>query len=326
MKNMKRIYTLMCLCALTLPVLFTACSGSDDDPTPVDPVKKEIKLDAEKADIVVSQATSITIVDGAGEYKAFSANTDVATVEMEGAVLHVTGVALGNTNIVVTDAQDNYLLLPVVSHYETLAIDREKIEVAMPLGWTKTVKCPITEGNLGYEVTTESEDIEVSIEAPSTLVVKGIKECTTTVHLIDSYGLEMDIPVEVKTSTVPFTDQDKEDLKNKSENLVAFDRQVVDSNYYRYRMLVKCEDNLSTIGFTHWSESYLIYFSGDLTPGVKSGATIDLNLYDWTFPSVEYEDEPVTCEVLKNDGTKIWLIFYFTKDEKLHFGHMILDL
>lgn len=321
---MKRIYTLMCLCALTLPVLFTACSGSDDDPTPVDPVKKEIKLDAEKADIVVSQATSITIVDGAGEYKAFSTNTDVATVEMEGAVLHVTGVALGNTNIVVTDAQDNYLLLPVISHYETLAIDREKIEVAMPLGWTKTVKCPITEGNLGYEATTESEDIEVSIEAPSTLVVKGIKECTTTVHLIDSYGLEMDIPVEVKTSTVPFTDQDKEDLMAQTDQTITFDQTDYNSSYYDRS--VTLEDGVNKVGFTYYTYYYgVVSFPGDLTVGTKADATLRFK-YGWGSTAVNYEDEPVTCEVLKNDGTKIWLIFYFTKDEKLHFGHMILDL
>lgn len=313
----------MCLCALALPVLFTACSDSDDDPAPVDPVVKTmIKLDAEKADIVVSQATAVTIVDGGGEYKAFSTNTEIATVEMDGKVLNVTGVSLGNTNIVVTDAYDNYLLLPVVSHYETLAIDRETVEIAMPLGWDKTVKVQITEGNLGYEATTESEDIEVSIEAPSTLVIKGIKECTTTVHLTDSYGLEVDIPVEVTTSTVPFTDQDKLDLQNETEPTVVYNQKAYDSSWYTKG--VSKDGEINKLGFTYYTYYFgQVCFPGDLTVGVKANATFRFK-GGWQDDPIE--DQPVTCEVLKNDGEKIWLIYHYTKDEKLNFGHMILNL
>ena len=98
--NTDNHFKLLCAFAIALTCVFVSCS-SDDDPIVDETI--DLTIAGEKVDIVVGGATIVSISSGNGDYKAFSLNEDIATVELVGNELQLTGVSSGETKIIVSD-------------------------------------------------------------------------------------------------------------------------------------------------------------------------------------------------------------------------------
>lgn len=76
-----------------------------------------------------------------------------------------------------------------------------------------------------------------------------------------------------------------------------------------------------TYGWEYYNVYYsLLTFSGDKSEGKKMDASF--SYYSYFYPNyIYYQNEPVTLEIIKNDGRRIWGIFSFIKDEVSHRGY-----
>lgn len=313
----------MLLVMMVLPLAFTACDD-DDEVVLIEPTKEVTELILEKTsvDVEIESIGDVKITQGGGEYHAFSSNPDVVSVQMEDNVLKLSALSRGRTSVIISDKNSQYKELNVIAFYNVLALETSEINVKMPLGHFKTMRIPITKGNGSYEVSTESDIITASIENDSEIVVVATKEGEATIALTDSYGLTLDIPVTISTTTIPYDAKELEAIKADEAKRYEFNAENVSGRNY-YTQLNTKEGELNLYGWKYYSYYYhKLYFSGDKSKGVKADAQI-ISKISWGSNEI---NEPIKLEIIKNDGTKIWAVYSYIKDEKLNFGHFCQDI
>lgn len=101
--NKKFIYLLLAF-SLSLFV-FTSCSD-DDDPA-------NLTLETNETGVIVGGTTTVKITEGNGDYKAVPADATIATADVSGTTITITGVKAGTTNITVTDKENKTSVLKV---------------------------------------------------------------------------------------------------------------------------------------------------------------------------------------------------------------------
>jgi len=319
---MKILNKLLLLLIMVLPLGFTACDDDDDDPD-VPPTEEVTALILEQSsvDVKVDNTGTVKITQGGGEYHAICINPDIVSAELEDNVLKLNALSRGRTSVIISDKNSQYKELNVVAFYDVLAIEATEIDVKMPLGHPKTMKIPITKGNGGYKVSTESEIITASIEDDDKIVVVATKEGKATIALTDSYGLQLEIPVTIATTTIPYDATELEAIKADETKRYEFNANNVDGSYYTY--LNTKEGDLNLYGWDYYGYMYFkLYFAGDKSEGEKADAKI-VSKISWGDNEI---NEAIKFEIIKNDGTRIWAVFSFIKDEKLNFGHFCQDI
>lgn len=312
----------MLLLIIALPLGFTACDD-DDDENVLPPVADvpELIIDKISIDIEIDKIGEVKISQGGGEYHAFSSNPDVVSVELENNILKLNALSRGRTSVIISDKNSQYKELNVVAFYNVLAVKTAEIIVEMPLGHPKTMRIPITKGNGDYKVSIESEIVSAKIENDSEIVVVATKEGKATIILTDSYGLQLEIPVTISTTTIPYNATELEAIKADETKRYEFNANNVDRSYYTY-MNTK-EGDLNLYGWDYYGYMYFkLYFGGDKSEGMKANAKIVSKL-SWGSSEI---NEAIEFEIIKNDGTKIWAVYSFVKDEKLNFGHFCQDI
>lgn len=312
---MKLLNKLLLLLIMVSPSGFTACYGDDD--TDVQPTKEVTELILEKSsvDVEVDDIGTVKITQGGGEYHVFSSNPDIVAVELEGNVVKLRALSRGRTSVIISDKNSQYKELGVVAFYDVFEIETTEINVKMPLGHSKTARIPITKGNGGYEVSVESEIVSATIENDSEIVLVATKEGEATVKLTDSYGLTLDIPVTISTTTIPYDDKELEAIKADDTNRYVFNANNIDGNWYKY--MNTTEGDLNLYGWDYYGYMYFkLYFGGDKSAGEKSDGKMVSKL-SWSEPEV---NESIKFEIIKNDEAKIWAVYSYIKDEKLNFG------
>lgn len=242
-------------------------------------------------------------------------------MELEGNVVKLSALSKGRTSVIISDKNSQYKELGVVAFYDVLEIETTEVNVKMPLGHPKTIRIPITKGNGGYEVSVESEIVSATIENDSEIVFVATKEGEATVKLTDSYGLTLDIPVTISTTTIPYDNKELEDIKADDTNRYVFNAKNIDGSWYQY--MNTTEGDLNLYGWDYYGYMYFkLYFGGDKSVGEKSDAKMVSKL-SWGDPEV---NESIKFEIIKNDGTKIWAVYSYIKDETLNFGHFCQDI
>lgn len=319
---MKLRNKLLLLLVMVLPLGFAACDDDDDD-ADVQPTEEVAELILEKSsiDVEVDDTGTVKITQGGGEYHVFSSNPDIVAVELEGNVVKLSALSRGRTSVIISDKNSQYNELGVVAFYDVLEIETSEINVKMPLGHSKTARIPITKGNGGYEVSVESEIVSATIENDSEIVLVATKEEKATITLTDSYGLTLDIPVTISTTTIPYDDKELEAIKADDTNRYEFNG--VRIGHPAYSDVNTIEDGVNVYGLDYRGfYFYKVYFSGDKEVGVKTDGRLDINYHN---PRITL-NEPCDLEIIKNDGTKIWVVYSYIKDEKLNFGHFCQDI
>lgn len=320
---MKIKYFFLAVLAMSLMTAFTSCSDDDDD-SPVEPQKTaELKLDADTLIIEVGGSSTFNITDGGGDYKVFIENSDVATVTLDGNTVTVQSLKLGKTGVVVSDAQGNYKRIPVKCMYMHIILDKETVDLGMKLGHTDGVaKVTVTAGNGVYQAVSADETIaKISGIADNVITIQGVKQGTTTVTITDQMGLSKTVTVNVQTTTIPFTEDEKADVLALTSNKFNWDG----TNSYTWGTY-KCEtDNGQQYVYWNYYNYYYckVWFDSDLSVGKKTNGKIQTKM---SWGASKFESDNVDIEILKNDGTRLWGIMSVIKDDYLHTGYFCVAL
>jgi hypothetical protein len=223
---MKAKYLYLAMMSLALSFGFTACSSDDDDqPAPTPTTKSEIAFDTDTVKVGVGESTTFNITAGGGDYKVINENPDIASGTLAGTAVTVTSVKKGITGLVISDAQGNYKRIIVKSMYFKMTLDKEAVEIGMKLGHTDgTANVTVTGGNGNYTaVSADTKIAKIGAINDSVITLNGVAEGTTTVTITDMMGLTKTVNVTVKTTTIPYTEDEKKTLMAANSNTFNWD-------------------------------------------------------------------------------------------------------
>lgn len=322
---MKAKYLYLAMMSLVLSFGFTACSSDDNDnPTPTPTNKSEMAFDKDTVKVGVGESATFNITSGGGDYKIINENPDIASGTVSGSAVSVASVKKGITGIVVSDAQGNYKRIIVKSMYFKMSLNKEAVEVGMKLGHTTdaTATVTVTGGNGNYTAVSADEKIvKVAGIADSVITLNGVAEGTTTVTITDMMGLTKTVNVTVKTTTIPYTDEEKQAQMLDETNVFNWDSG--NSNEWG-TFSTQIENNQQEVYWDYYGYYFMkVYFDGDLTVGKKTNGKVSAKL-SWGEDPATYS--PVDVEIIKNDGKKVWGVMSSIIDNYLWYGHFCIPI
>lgn len=170
---MKIRYYFMSMMVATFAMTgFTSC---DDDDTIIETPDTELTFDAETAKVKIGAENRIAlpVATGAGDYRGYSLNPDVAEVVTgEDGQFYIEGYKNGVAKVVVSDAANQYKQL-IVSVYTTdeMTLSHSDYNFVTPMGLSSTSnECSVVLGNGEYTVESDNAKVEASIN-PETGVI-----------------------------------------------------------------------------------------------------------------------------------------------------------
>lgn len=319
--------------AIATSFCFTACSDDDDEPsypTPNPVEQSEITFDTDTVKVGVHETSTFNITDGAGDYKVIPEDTAVATAAINGNTVTVKSQKKGITGIVVSDAKGAYKRIMVKSMYFNMKLNKNEVSIGMKLGHNDgNAKVIVLEGNGNYTASCADEEIArvTRITGDSAIEIQGIKTGTTTVTVTDMMGLTQNVKVNVETTTIPYTDDEKQDIMSDNSSRWVWDGRRNQSSSYNYTH--KISEDGRTVAYNYYESRWYsmpgaeVWFTGDFTVGKKTNGRI---YYKPNWGSGYDYNENVEVEIIKNDGSKAWGIFSVVADNYLHYGYFVIDL
>lgn len=324
---MKTIQKLLLVTFILLPIGFVGCSDDDQDGITPEPISKlEIEQESLKVKIGSENKTTINIKQGSGEYNAFSLNPDVAQVTIENSEIQIEGLKNGRTEVIVSDKDGSYRKLPVsVYTADALELDKESLEFITKIGYSDEATINVTKGNGGYSIASDNKAITTSITKEGVITIAGtsqLKEINAIITVTDCSGFTAHINVRFSGTTVPYNDTEIEKIKEADATCYYINENNT-LNYSSFIPTQTVDENGRRMYGWKYSSSYYyyrLYFDGGVEPGVKTNAVLSCKTYN---PIYTYTDEPVTVEIIKNNGTRIWAIYSFINNGKLVYGYFI---
>lgn len=322
MKINKYIYILCCLLLLNL----VGCSDDNDDTPIIDDVPK-LKLSQTELSLSAGSTVpeEVTIIDGAGNYKAFSTNPDIASVILNDVTLSVEGKGLGEAKIVVSDEKNQFAYITVNSQYSVIKFDQEVVDLPCVVGNSGRAEVRITEGNGDYTIEVVEDDEAPSIYAmlqgeDILIFANGDKEGQARIKVVDRLGVEGILLINIRLSADIFDSELIEAIKSMEDESYFFNDDV-------YQLmgdkLNNVEGDLHLYGWDSSDQYYKVWINGDLNVGDKPNSKIDMLLSD---ADTEGEYSVEICKIIKNDGEKIWCVFSGVKDQELIYGFFITPI
>ena len=320
---MKRNYNnIFLIAAFILSMIFSGCSKEIEDIQQIPVNIPELQFGAEAITVKIGSENtySLDIKQGGGEYNVFSLNDEIATAKLVGDKIFIEGVANGTTSVIVSDKNGFYRKLSVkVYTTETMTLKDYNFELTTILGNSDIVTTNVILGNGGYQVTSDNKKVEAKVTEDGIITIIGTSKMdtfTATVTVTDVSGLSAFIKLTIKSSTDPYPAEKLAEIKNNSSQRYFLGELEVGQSYFTY---LNTQDNGQQLyGWDYWGFYYFkLWFTGDKSVGKKKDGKFSFSY----FTPGEYNKEPVDFEIIKNDGTNIWGIFTFIKDEKLVYGY-----
>lgn len=313
------------LFSMLLTMGFTACQNDENKEAPIDNYP-ELQLATESLRFKAGSENKVTldIVQGSGEYNAFSLNTEIAKVSIENDQIIVEGISCGETSIVISDKSGSYRKIPVFTYTEVITFDVDKVELVTKLGSPGSTTFNIILGNGGYTVTSDNNKVSATVMEKGEIIVtstSGLDEFNATLTITDSNGVSGELPVTVKYTMEPYSEKELEQLKANPTRNYVFDEKPdelnsINSAYTKFTNTT-AEDGTITYGWSSGSFKYNISFKGDKTVGRKTDALLTFNVYRQT----KYTGQSINLEIIKNDGVTIWGVWSFIEENVLQSGY-----
>ena len=268
---------------LSASFLFTACDDDDiiDEPVVVvtpESGNSDLSLTEKSVRVKIGADNRVALPAGGSDVKAFSLDPSVANVVEEGGKILIEGFKNGTTDIMVSDAGNNYKTLPVTVYTtENMQLSHSAMDLEAILGTSALSEdVKVTLGNGGYSAKSDNDAVQVYADEETGVVTVNARAkkdvYTAVVTVSDASGLEANFTVKVIPTFDPFTPAQIEDILSKKESLVWADcKDPSDGNepyYFGYRLwgygefLNGDSDNTKTIGW--W-----LYLDGDDYGGLK---------------------------------------------------------
>ena len=316
--KIKYMYLYASLLATTLGV--SSCGSSNDDNNPIEK-PAELALDKDTIKVGVEETAELNVKEGAGSYKVFSENPTIATTEIADKKITIKGQDKGYTAVVVSDENGAYKRIPVQSMYKHMAADSTNLRINMKLGNTQNVTITLTAGNGNYKAQIDNSNIAkiASIDG-NKVTITALTEGSANLIITDMMNLSLTIPITAKTTTVPYTSEELQVLKNDNTLHYTFNgNSVYNESDSWYNYINQMDGDYNMYGFDYYGYMYFkVWFEGDKTVGKKSPAKIEAKI---TWNDNASSSDALTFEIVKNDGTFIWAVYSFIQDNKLYYGN-----
>ena len=326
------------LCSLTLGLY--SCS-SDDDIIIEEPIESELVLDTtEDLVVLVGEPKDITILEGGGDYNVFALTPSLINIDVNDNVINILAQEIGKTQLIISDKKMNVKKLPIkVVKSKTINIedDVDVVTFEVRKGNNDKKKIHITNGNNGYKISLDKKDlIDAKVINDSYIELTAHSqipdESEANITITDQSGIEKTIKVIIKTTTVAFTAEDIENLKNQIVEKEEFFFQGIEVKGYSYtNAKIENSNQIGIFGRVSqgwWAPEYdskmTIDFKGNREVGKIKDATITYE----NFPSKDYTSKtPLALnqfEIIKNDGKFITAIFSLIENNVLVYGHIVI--
>ena len=193
--TMKIIYKTMLLSVVVLS--FFSC-GNDDEPgidTPPSNPELMVAEDALFVRIGEDTGAELEVLQGGGEYNAFSTNENIAKTEVVDGKIMIKGISIGKTYIVVSDKNGYYEKKPIlVGLTDVIELDKTEVKIESLLNMSVYATVNITKGNGGYKVVSDNPKVTVSVSENGAITIMGKPEdietpTTALVTVTDAIGI-----------------------------------------------------------------------------------------------------------------------------------------
>lgn len=293
-------------------------NNKDKNTTSITP----IEIDKDTLLVAVHQEEVLNIKKGEGQYKVITENKRIATASIENNVIKVKSEEKGITGIIISDASGQYKRIIVKSMYLKMGVNSTDVNIDMKLGHQdakKTIR--VTEGNGEYTATSANEDIVKVIGiADDRIEIQALKEGKTILTITDMMGLSVKVNVKVKTTTIPFTEEEKAKILKNDANVIWFDG----NQNQRFGSFTLKKDGNPKIKWGYFGGPQMsISFDGDFGVGKKQSGSFRFEV-PWQRFDKTWSDMDI--EIIKNDGTRIWGIMSVIQNNYLHCGYFSVKL
>lgn len=255
---MKVKYFLLGAALVAMSASFVACS--DDEPAS-DPTTPELTLAEEVQRVKIGTESRLSlesvIIDGAGEYTAYSLDPEVADIETdEDGSKWIAGYKNGMTSIVVADGANQYKRISVsVYTTETMILNFTDYKFVTPMGISaSSSECKVELGNGGYKVESDNKKVVATIDEETGVIkmtaTSGKENFTAVVTVTDCTGISASINVTVEATFDPFTEAEIAEFAQKSEDEVYIKSSLFSENKQYY-----LEYNSYYFSYGEWSDS-----------------------------------------------------------------------
>lgn len=337
-------------------MLFASCAlyACSEDETPTYPEendelvevpgdKAEISVNTEKLEVIKEQTKTLEITEGAGDYRVSVLDSDIAEVSLEGNVITVTGVAQGETEILISDKDGGYKNVKIdVYLTDNLVPEKSELNISLPFGKPSSVSLNITEGNGGYTAVSSNESIivvKIDEAYPNTVVVNAVAEGEAEITITDSHGLSVKVSVVVTISDSPYTDEELEGIKAQTDIKYVFSQPgSAEENFMDLipKKSYACNSDLSVLYYGKNGVLQTgVYYSGNtktaLTIGFETkndfvvGQETTGYLHVRRNFTYQFDQNTTTCtfKVIQKQNGKVWAIYYTEIDGNVYKGYMI---
>lgn len=277
-----------------------------------------LTISDEAVAIVVGSTQSIAIEQGAGAYKVFSLNEEIAQVELVENRIVIEALRQGNTSVMVSDKNSRFRKISIKSYYDKITVDKPNLKIQIKVGNPAVKIVRILEGNGNYTATSDNEELTVTVNENNLTIIATEEAGNGTITVTDAEGVKLEIPVTIETTTIPYNAEEMAEIKTDGTLRYVYNESGTENALMTgYQFINSTENGVHRYGWNYYTIIYLyLYFTGDKEVGVKEGTRIDFK--DWSSSS---KAEPINLEIIKNDGTKIWAIFSYLENGKLNYGH-----
>lgn len=311
---MNKKYTSFIVALFTFILLgFVACS-SDDEPT-IDSKTEELEVESESVRVLVGETSTVDIKQGGGDYKAFSTNADIASVEVIDDKLNIDTYTNGRTTVVVSDKNSNYKSIEVVSYYGEIILEETNVFLKMRIGNNASKIISVLGGNGGYIATSEDDDIASVSSNGESLIITGKKEGKVNINVVDELDVETTFTVTIETTTNAYEEDELQVIMENSTSRFYFGQDIEYSWGSPYKSI---ENDYNVYGWDYYGYYYQkVYFKGNTSVGVKEDAMFS------QYYSNQHNNVPISFEIIKNDGSMIWAVYSFVENGKLEYGYFV---
>lgn len=340
---MKYNYLRYGVLALLAAVGTVSCSDDDTmvkpEPSPVVnpalPEETELNIGTDLFDVKKESTITHEIVAGAGDYRISVLDPSIASATIEGNTISVTGLAYGQTEVLVSDQGGSYKSVKTnVYLSDVVVLSTDRLDLTLAMGAPADASFTINQGNPPYSVASAADQTATATLADdgTTVNVRGLLEGETTITVTDSRGLTQQVTVANTATDSPFSYAELEAIKAETANVAVINSIPVTGGSFSGG--TSGSKTIPTWGIWNFN-----YANGrELFVTTISGEWIDLReVKKYDNMCVIYREKKdrilndytvdAHVEVIKSENDTVWLTFWTqTEDQTLYKGYIVVML
>ena len=268
-------------------------------------------------------------------YRVSVLDPSIASATVEDNTITVTGLAYGQTEVLVSDQGGSYKSIKTnVYLSDEVVLSTDRLDLTLAMGAPADASFTINQGNPPYRVASAADATATATLADDgvTVNVRGLLEGETSVTVTDARGLTQQVTVVNTATDSPFSNAELEAIKAETANVAVINSTPVTGGSFSGG--TSGSKSIPTWGI--WSYNYAN--GRELFVSTISGEWIDLReVKKYDNMCVIYREKKdrilndytvdAHVEVIKSENNTVWLTFWTqTEDQTLYKGYIVVEL